>query len=156
MVLCLLPAPCPTSSHGVHKEGLLHQLPVQPTVHGGVLPWGWAGRAPKGDVQGSADLHGGGFFCEGGAVWGVLRVESHSGGRASNGGELLVGAAGWEVGLGLSVGQEVAMGLWGGSCQWGSGAGAACGAVMWQLVCLQGWAGAGGAAGHVRDDDAGR
>lgn len=40
--------------------------------------------------------------------------------------EHFVGAAGWE--LGLTVGKEVVMGLWGRIYQWGSGS--ACGAVM--------------------------
>ena len=62
MVLCPLPAPCPASPHRVHKEGLLHQLPMQPAVGGGVFPWGWAGRTPKGDVQGCAELQGVGAF----------------------------------------------------------------------------------------------
>lgn len=43
MALCLLPAPCPASPQRVHKEGLLHQLPVQPVVGGGPsLALSWA------------------------------------------------------------------------------------------------------------------
>lgn len=57
-----------------------------------------------------------------GAVCVVLRVKSRSGGRAL-GCELFVGDARWELGLKLSVGQEVVMGWelsvgqWG--CLWG-------------------------------------
>lgn len=54
------------------------------------------------------------------------------------------------------MGQKEAMALWGGIYGWGRGSETACGAVMWQLLCSQGWAGAGGAGGHVRGDDARR
>lgn len=76
-----------------------------------------------------------------GSVCVVLRFKSPSEGRPI-GCDLFVGDAGWELGLKLSVGQEVAMGLWDGSYQWGSGV--ACRAVMWQLLSPQGRAGAGG------------
>ena len=82
-------------------------------------------------------------------MWGAKMLKAVQEAELGMGWELFAGAVAWELGPGLSVGQEVAMGLWGRSYRWGSGSGAACGAVMWQLVCPQGRAGAGGAGGHV-------
>lgn len=70
MALCLLPAPCPASPHRVHKEGLLHQLPVEPVVGGGPsLGLSWA--CTQGSCPGLCRAACGGCFFLGGGVLSV-------------------------------------------------------------------------------------